>query len=258
MVQSVTRALSILETLVQAEDDLSIVQLQSRIPLALSTLHRILQTLVASGYVYQTDSTKRYGLGYKLLEVAESAKRHARFRLGAVTHPVLKSLSMETGETTNLALIENDEVVYMDQVPGRHRVRMFTEIGHRAPVFCTGSGKAMLAGLPDPDLATVLNRLTLTPSTQHTLTTIDRLQKELFLIRKRGFAIDNEEFELGVRCVAAAIVSGDGRPVAAISVSGPANRLTRARAMELGPLVSELAATCNQALARDNGNTSGL
>jgi IclR family acetate operon transcriptional repressor len=90
------------------------------------------------------------------------------------------------------------------------------------------------------------------------LTTIDRLQKELFLIRKRGFAIDNEEFELGVRCVAAAIVSGDGRPVAAISVSGPANRLTRARAMELGPLVSELAATCNQALARDNGNTSGL
>jgi IclR family acetate operon transcriptional repressor len=246
-VQSVERSCDLLETL-SAAGELGLTDLAARTSLVPSTAHRLLQTLSKRGYVAQNPETGRYRLGYKIVEVAGTLE-HRLARLRAVAHGHLDALQRATGETVNLVVLDAGRVVYIDQVQGSRSVRMFTAVGAAAPAHTTGSGKAIMAFEP-PELAETmyaglepLERLT-----PHTLVTLEALEADFARIRRRRYAIDNEEHEEGVACVAGPIFDHTGRPVAAISVSGPSARILHGGTAELGALIIEHADEISAAL----------
>jgi DNA-binding IclR family transcriptional regulator len=246
-VQSLDRALDVLEAL-GAAGHLGVSEVAERTGLVVSTAHRLLASLADRGYVRQAASHGRYALGFKVLELAGGIQARTA-ALCAVARPHLESICQATSETTNLVILDRDRVVYVDQVPGLHNVRMFTQVGSSALAHTTASGKAMLAHRPAeaisklyPPAREPLERLT--PRTQ---TTVASLQDDFVRIRRRGFAIDNEEHEDGVSCVAAPVI-GAGVAFAAISISAPTTRVVHADTTELGRLLSRHAAELSTAL----------
>lgn len=248
MVQAVDRTLDILEELVASEDDMSVSELRDKLGLPLGTVHRLLGMLVKRGYAAQDPRTRRYGPGAKLLEIAANAVGSERFSLQRLVRPLLQRLTAATGETSNLVVPQGNDGVYVDQAASPHLVRMFTEIGRRAPLYCTGGGKAILSGYSEPQVERYLAGVQLEPWTPRTLTTADDLREDLQQSRERGLAIDDEEREIGVRCVAAPIFDRSGSCVAAISISGPTTRFTSDLADEAGGLVHDAAAALSHQL----------
>ena len=241
-VQSLERAFDLLEALA-AGGEAGVTELASRTGLVPSTAHRLLATLTKRGYV--TQSGGRYVLGYKIGEVAGGLEHRLR-RLRAVARPHLEAIQRATGETTNLVVLDGDRVVYVDQVEGSRSVRMFTAVGTAALAHTTGSGKAIMAYGP-PDAATALPE-PLARLTPRTLVTLEALQDDFKRIRRRGYAIDNEEHEEGVACVATPVFDHTGRPCGALSVSGPTARILHADTAELGALLIEHAGHVSAAL----------
>lgn len=248
MVQSLDRAFDVLEALAEADEDISLSQLTERVRLPLGTVHRLLSSLVARGYAAQDQVTRLYGPGPRLLEVAARASANRRFQLDRIARPVLQRLTEATEETSNLVILHNDEGVYSVQVCSPRMVRMFTEVGQRAPLYCTGSGKAILSGMPADQLEAYLERTPLQRFTPKTITDVERLRAELGMARAQGFALDDEERELGVCCVAAPIFDRFGRCIAALSISGPSVRMPIERARSFGPLVRQAADECSAQL----------
>jgi IclR family transcriptional regulator, acetate operon repressor len=241
-VQSLDRAFALLEHMADAGGDVALSELAVRSGLPLPTIHRIVRTLVASGYVRQLPS-RRYGLGPRLIGLGEAASR----MLGEWARPQLAQLVDQTGETANLAILDGDAVVYVAQVPSRHSMRMFTEVGRRVPVHCTGVGKVLLAQLPPPQVHAMLMRAGMVAQTPHTITDPDRLARELDRIRHQGYAVDDAEQEVGVRCIAVAVPGG--RSTTALSVSGPETRVTWAVVERTVPLLQQAAAALAGQLA---------
>jgi IclR family acetate operon transcriptional repressor len=237
-VQSLNRAFALLEHMAAAGGDVALSELAARSGLPLPTIHRIVRTLVGSGYVRQLPS-RRYALGPRLIGLGDAASR----MLGEWARPHLSHLVDEVGETANMAMLDGDAVVYVAQVPSRHSMRMFTEVGRRVPVHCTGVGKALLAQLAPERVRTLLAGAGMPAQTPHTITDPDRLARELDRIRHQGYAVDDAEQELGVRCVAVAVPGGPS--MTALSVSGPESRVTWAAVERIAPLLREVA----QALA---------
>ncbi|CAN5175034.1 allantoin degradation transcriptional regulator AllR [soil metagenome] len=218
-VQSVDRALLLLELLAQAGGRLPISDLAARSGLPIGTVHRLLASLAGRGYVRQ-DPDRRYALGTSLLPLGDAATQ----LLTGWAQPFLVELAAQSGETSNLAVLEDDHVVYVAQAPGRHRMRMFTEVGRRALPHSTAMGKVLLAWQDEDHVRRVLGRLGLPGRTERTITTAAGFTHELARVRERGWADDDEEEETGVRCVAVPVSDG-ARLVAALSVSAPASRL---------------------------------
>ena len=218
-VQSVHRALLLLELLTRAGGRLPVSELSARSGLSLGTTHRLLATLAARGYVRQ-EADRRYALGTALLPLGDAATR----LLSSWAKPFLTELADECGETVNLAVLDDDHVTYVAQAPGRHRMRMFTEVGRRVLPHSTAVGKVLLAWHGEDRLRRVVARLGLPERTPRTLTTFPALSAELARVRDRGWAVDDEEEELGVRCLAVPVRPGPDA-VAALSVSAPASRL---------------------------------
>jgi DNA-binding IclR family transcriptional regulator len=245
MVRAVERTLDILETLAGAGGDVSVSRLQGEVGLPLGTLHRQLGTLVRRGYATQDPVTRLYGVGPKLLEVAARAADSGRFDLRRIARPRLRALTEATGETSNLALISDGESVYVEQAPSPRLVRALGEVGRRAPLYCTGRGKAILSAYPEERLEAYLAMERLEPKTEHTITSPDALRAEIALVRERGYAVDDGEREADVRCVAAPVFDGTGACVGAISVSGPATRLSWAAIPEIGERVRRVADECS-------------
>lgn len=249
-VQSVDRALDLLEALVAADGEVSITALAARTGLHVSTVHRLLSTLLRRGYVRQNNETSRYYAGAKLATLGEGRSRYGELRLRA--RPVLRAITEQTRETANLVVIDDVAAVYIETVPSPQVVRLFTAVGNRVPLHATGAGKCLLAALPSARRDALLDRLELRSFTPHTIVERGALGRALDEARERGFVIDDEEYDEGVRCVAVP-VGGMSDAIAAISVSAPANRLTRQRCLELVPLLKrsaqELAAS-----VRDRGD----
>lgn len=222
-VQSVHRALLLLEILAGAGGRLAVSDLAARSGLSLGTTHRLLATLASRGYVRQEED-RRYALGTALLPLGDAATR----LLSGWAHPFLVELAGQCGETVNLAVLDDDHVTYVAQAPGRHRMRMFTEVGRRVLPHSTAVGKVLLAGHGEDRLRRVVTRLGLPARTPRTLTTLPALQAELARVRDRGWAVDDEEEEVGVRCLAVPVGPGPDA-VAALSVSAPSSRLDPAR-----------------------------
>jgi IclR family transcriptional regulator, acetate operon repressor len=219
-VQSLHRALDILESLAANGGNLTVVDIASGTGLPVPTAHRLVRTLAERGYVRQL-ANRSYALGYRLMPLAAVANSI----VGAGATPVLSELVSEIGETANLAVLAGGEAEYIAQVPSRYAMRMFTEVGRRVELHCTGVGKALLAQLDDDAVGTIVDRRGLAPHTPHTLTTRVALLSDLREIRQRGYALDDQEQEVGVRCVAAPIPA-EMLTGMAVSVSGPVTRMT--------------------------------
>lgn len=222
-VQSVTRAFSLLETLAEADQELPLAELALRTGLAQPTAHRLLRTMQAKGYVKQTPS-RSYSLGSGLIGLGERATPP----LASRAVPYLKDLEEMSQETANLAVLDGDMIAYIAQIASRHQMRMFTEVGRRVPAHAAGAGKAILSSLPEPRVREIADTTGLEGFTNTTLTTTDALIADLRETRRRGFALDDGEREVGVRCIAVPIP--DSSPRAALSISGPAARVTDQRA----------------------------
>jgi IclR family acetate operon transcriptional repressor len=251
-VQSVERAFDLVEAL-DAGDALGVTELAERTGLVPSTAHRLLATLAKRGYASRSPTSDGYVLGYKVVELA-NALEHSLARLRGVARPHLERIQQATGESANLTILDGDRVVYVDQVEGSRRMRMFTTVGAAVLAHTTASGKAMLAHGQPGSLAELyaedgeLERLT-----PRTLTTVDALRKDLERIARRGYAIDNEEHEEGVSCVAAAVFDHTGRPCAAISISAPTARIVHADTNDVGSLLHEHAAEISAGLGHGTG-----
>lgn len=205
-------------------------ELAERLDLPVPTIHRLLRTLVAGGYARQLPSRK-YVLGPRLIRLGHVASQAT----GVWAQPVLSRLVEQFGETANMATLDGDMMVYVAQVPSPHPMRMFTEVGRRVFVHCTGVGKAILATLPEDRVRAIVGRAGMPVQTSRSIGDVDALLAELDAIRARGYSIDEGEQELGVRCFAVA-VPGAVVPTA-ISISGPDVRVTAELGRRAAPLL---------------------
>ncbi|MFF5156819.1 IclR family transcriptional regulator [Streptomyces sp. NPDC000348] len=249
-VQSLERAFDLLERMADAGGEVGLSELSASSGLPLPTIHRLMRTLVACGYVRQQPN-RRYALGPRLIRLGESASR----LLGTWARPYLARLVEETGETANMALLDGDEVVYVAQVPSKHSMRMFTEVGRRVLPHSTGVGKALLAGFPPEEVRALLGRTGMPAATEKTITTPDGFLAALEDVRSLGYAMDDNEQEIGVRCLAVPVP--DSPTPAAISVSGPAGRVTESATERIVPVLQQVAAELSGALSAPGATPAG-
>ena len=188
-----------------------------------ASAHRFLATLQQWGYV-RKDIDGLYGLSLKLFELGQKAV--GRLEIVNVSRPYLQELSDLYHETVNLGHWENQEILHIDKINSPEILRMDQPIGGRAPVYCTALGKAILSALPESELERYLTNVKFKRFTKNTATSCESLVKELIKCRRQGYAIDNEELVRGLRCVASAVYDHNGFPSYAVSVSGPAIRIT--------------------------------
>jgi IclR family acetate operon transcriptional repressor len=241
-VQSVHRALDLIEVIAARGGTAGVGEIAAAAGVPLPTAHRLLRTLVDRGYMRQAPD-RRYALGLRLVPLGVAASTMT----GAGTDRLLGALVDELGETANLAMLEGSAVTYVAQVPGKHSMRMFTEVGRRVQPHCTAVGKAMLAQVSDQDARAVLASTPRTRYTAHTVTDLDDLLEQVAEIRRLGYALDQEEQELGVRCVAVAVPATE--PRLAVSVSGPAPRMTDDVVSRAVPLLQRTAASLARVIA---------
>jgi IclR family acetate operon transcriptional repressor len=199
-VQSIERAFGLLETMADHGGTMGLSQLAAESGLPLPTIHRLLRTLVDLGYLRQ-DAGRQYVLAPRLIRLGESSGA----MLSVWAKPHLDRLVDELGESANLAMLDGDEIVYVAQAQSRRSMRMFTEVGRRVLPHCTAVGKAILAGMPEEQVHDLLRRTGMPQHTEHTITDPDAFAKALRWVDEHGYAIDDEEQEHGVRCVAVAV-----------------------------------------------------
>lgn len=231
-VQSLERAFALLEILCRSRGGATIASLCAETGLHKSTVHRLLAAMAARGYVQHDDAASAYHAGMRLCELAGHIVENLDI-VGRARAP-MERLARETGETVHLVMREGNEIVYVHKVESVHSaIRMFSRIGMRRPLYCTGVGKAILATLPDDEVDHVWAESEIQAFTEHTITTPEGFRRELALVRREGYALDNEENELGVRCIAAAIPDYTGRAGYAMSISAPLTRMSNDRIREL-------------------------
>ena len=236
---TVTKALEILDLFANVQDGLSLTQIAEATKLPKSSIFRYLATLEQFHYLERDEKTERYQLGLKLLQLGSLVANRLDLRNLAI--PIMWQLHKRFGETVNLAVPRNDKVVYLEVLESNDVVRMASTIGGEEYMHATALGKAILAQLPP---AAVENRLTLPLKqlTERTIADVQTLLSELEQIRRQGYAIDDREGNLQARCIGGAIHDYHGQVVAAISISGPENRLTPESARIIGPELAKASA----------------
>lgn len=245
-VQVLDRALAALDILAGRPSECSLAELCTTLKLHKSTVHRLMMVLEQHRLVDKNPDTGRYGLGLKLFELGSKAagavdlRRHAK--------PYLDRLQRELGETVFFCTLDDGQVLYLEKIESQQSVRTACMVGSRAPAHCTAVGKAMLAELTDIEVNGIIRRRGLKAVTANTITSASALKAELRAIRSRGYAIDNEEKEAGLRCVSAAVRGDSGKLLAALSVSGPAFRLTQESVPSIGKAVMQAASELSQEL----------
>jgi len=223
--QSLDRAVAVLDLLGESEGPLGLADVCERMDLHKSTAHRALMVLERCGLIERTPEN-RFRLGLKLYELGTRAVEQIDLR--ARVHPWFRRLSAQVGETVHLGVLQKTSVVYLDKVePSNRRVWLSSRIGTSNPVYCTAMGKAMMAFLPEEMQAEIMGKIRFLRYTHRTLMTPEALMRSLERVRRRGYAIDDEEVEEGVRCIGAPILNETGHPMAAVSVSGPTSRITQ-------------------------------
>jgi DNA-binding IclR family transcriptional regulator len=231
LTQSVLKALDILECLAAADRPLSTQEIARRCGLPRPTAYRLLTTLLTRDYVAACPDSGRYQVGAKVLSLGNNFLD--RLDLPELARADLRELSMAAGETVHLGVLDGIEVLYVGKVDGPQSVRMHSTIGARSPLYSTAMGKAILAFLPLEQRMALLDQITLIPRTPKTIIDRGTLVEHLELVRTQGFAVDDVENEEGIRCVGAPVFDHTGYVKAAVSISGPAFRLSSSRLQEL-------------------------
>src|SRR5579864_9633798 len=225
MINSLSRGVEVLRVLSEAGASVGVTEVAERLRVDPSTAYRLLVTLEAGGLVRKDVDSKKYGIGYGILEIAYGLLR--RMSVVAVADPYLRSIAALTGESTHVAVLDATRAVFVGRQSGAGILRVETTIGSSEPAYCTAVGKALLADHSDADLRQLFGSEPLARHTPQTITTIEALNTEVERIRRNGYAYDDEELHPGVRCLAAPVRDYRGRLVAAFGLSMPASRLAR-------------------------------
>lgn len=243
-VQSLLRAMALLEILSEDDEGYRLVDLAARAGLSTSTTHRLLTTLEQKEFVQFNRDTSLWFVGVRCFSIGSAFARRRNF--AALALPLMRRLRDETGETVNLGLLDHGDVVFLTQVESRELMRAITRPGGRSPLPSTAMGQALLSTMGESEIADVL-RHRLPRRTPNAIARPTALHRVIAATRARGYAIDDEENAVGLRCVAAPIFDEFRRPYAAISIAGPSVRVTLRRIEELGPQVIGAARAITQA-----------
>ncbi len=246
-VQVIARAAEILRAL-EGSNGMSLGQLAGKVGLPKSTVQRIISALDSENFVVSASPGGRLRLGPALVRIAHSI----RFPLAETAAPYLRELSEKTGETVDLAVMDADKAVFVDQIPGSHRLRAVSAIGVSFPLHCTANGKAMLAALDDAALSRVKKRMHLTAFTENSIRSWKKLEEELLTIRETGLAFDREEHSIGISAIGTAIIGFDGE-IAAITIPTPTVRFTKKE-----PELARVLTLCRDAIERILGGSKAL
>ena len=237
-VQVLDRSLTLFSLLAQ-RDGATLTDLPDQTGMAPSTVHRLLTSLASHGMVAHDPDTGEWTIGVKAFEIGNAFLRFRK--LGTISRPFLKRLMDESGETANIGIEDDGDVVFISQVESHAPMRAFFRPGRRGAIHASGIGKAILSTWSDTDIAKLLASKTLTHFTESTLDTLPSLIENIQEIRNRGWSIDDEEHTLGMRCIAAPIFNEYGEAIGGISVSGPTVRIDDKRLKILGPVVRRMA-----------------
>jgi DNA-binding IclR family transcriptional regulator len=245
LLNSLNHALTILETLGEGSAGLGISEISRKTGYPKSKVHRVLLTLARRGYVRKEPQTDRYQLSLRFFALGSIAVN--KLEIKQVVTPFLEKLRDASGETAHLAVMDENGVFYIDKIESAQSIRMYSYIGRRAPVHCTAVGKVLLAYQPEQQIEAFLSS-GLKGYTEHTITDGKRLKEELAKVKRQGYAIDNEELELGLFCIAAPVKNHLGQTIAAVSTSGPGVRVTKSKIREFIPLVIRIASEISYTL----------
>lgn len=226
-IQSVKRAMTIMEYIAKKGNLAGITEISHGLDLSKSTVHGLVSTLEQMDYLQQDSQTGEYSLGMKLFELGQIVYSGMDLRVSA--RPFLQQLVDKHQETVHLAVLSKCDVVYIDKVDSNQSVGIRSQIGGRNPAYCTGVGKALLAGMSAEKLDKIIEDIDFHKFTEKTITDPELLKKHLAQVRKNGYAMDVEEIEIGLVCVAAPIRNHQGKVIAAISLSGPVSRMQEER-----------------------------
>jgi len=228
LVQTIERVSTIFDVMAQSAQGISLKELSAKVGLPKGTTHRLLSSLAYFGYVRQVSENKNYQLGFKLVELGNRLLDQLDLR--GQTRPFLIDLCKRTRETVHLVVLDQNEALYIDKVESDEKpggLQMVSRVGSRMPMHCSSVGKVFLAQLSDQELDALIKKNGLKKRTANTITDTDKLKHHLKVIRQKGFAVDDEENEKGIRCVGAPIFNQQGQVIAAISISGPTVRITK-------------------------------
>src|SRR5215469_1344664 len=233
-----TKVLSIFDLLDRSHDGLQLRAIAEQTKLNKSTAYRFLAHLERAGYLVR-DNTGAYLLGPRLVHLGSGSTY--QYTIRKVSRPILEALWRETGETVNLAVLDGREVLYLDVIESPHNFRLVSQVGMRRPLHCTALGKAVLACQSANFRDELLATTKFETLTHHSITRSSELIAELGRIQRRGYALDDEEVELGARCVAAPVLDASGQVAAGVSVSGPTIRMARTRTAQIAEAVRKAA-----------------
>ncbi len=245
-VQSVDRALLIIETLAEDDEGYRLTDLAVRTGLSPSTVHRLLTTLEKRRFVQFDRGESTWHIGAQSFAVGSTFVRRRNFVTQAL--PYLRKLRDQTRETANLAVVDDGAMVVLTRVESREIMRSVTKVGGRVPMAASGLGKALLATYSEQDVFAIIQRDGMPRLTSKSIVRAGELCKSLHDIRRQGYSVDDEEALIGLRCVSAVVYDDCSEPLAAISVSGKASRVPNDRLPILGKLVQEVAAELTMAL----------
>jgi IclR family acetate operon transcriptional repressor len=245
-VQSVDRALHIIETLAEDDEGYRLSDLAVRTGLSTSTAHRLLTTLERRRFVQFDRTESKWHVGAQIFAVGATFTRRRNFVAQAV--PYLRKLRDQTRETANLAMVDDESIIVLTRVESREIMRSLTKVGGRVAMVASGVGKAVLATYADEDVGAIIRHQGMPRLTEKSIVRPGELFRQLATIRRQGYAVDDEEACMGLRCVAAVVFNDCGEALAAISVSGMTSRVTEDRLPELGHAVREVAAELTAAI----------
>ena len=245
-VRAVDRVVAILDELADGSGEFGDVALAEKLGLHKSTVHRLLAVLQRNGFVEREPGCTKYGLGWRIFELGMAAA--SRLDILGRAKPYVTELVEATGETAHLGVLRQGSVVSLVNVESRHTVRIPATVGRHIPLHCTSQGKAILAFLPPDQLERQLKDYVFSRHSDNTIVSKDRFLRDLALVASRGYAVDNEEYEGGLRCIGAPVYDHSGEVAGAISIAGPIFRVTGPRIPALSREVTRIAAGLSKAL----------
>ena len=228
-VQAVDRALDVIESVASEQNGRSLTEISRYTGMHKSTVYRLLITLMRRGYLVR-DNVGQYRIGHKMIEV--TSYYISGLELQTEARPYIAEISSYLGMGTYLGVLEGDKVVYVEKINGTNSVRMFSQIGIKIPAYCSALGKCLLSNFSNEDLEKTLEDCSFIKFTPNTISCLEDLKKELMMVRKRGWAMDDEEYEPGHRCVGVPIYDYKGDIIAAVSVCSDVHVLTDDRVNE--------------------------
>ncbi len=239
-VPALERGLAVLELLANSPEGLTLAEINEPLKISPASVFRIATALENLGYVHRDEKSRRFTLTRKMLQLGQP---HASGRsLAECSLDAMRQVLAATGETTQLCCLAEDSCVIIEQLASNHPFKYIVDLGSRAPIHCAAPGKAMLAFLPEAEVATVLPKLKLEKHTEHSITTRKDMIAELEKIRRQGYAVDFGEHFEGIHCVAAPMLDRHGHAIAAITIAGPKERIPQARFAEIGRIIMDAAA----------------